>query len=94
MKLRFWGVHTVVVYVHVFCVHIYLTIGMFPHIIFMWISVYIILYTCLSFISQVGNSALMLAAYLGMAKIAVELVKAGANLDLQNKVRCHYVNTY
>ena len=76
------------------CTHIYLTIGMFPHIIFMWISVYIILYTCLSFISQVGNSALMQAAYWGVAKIAVELVKAGANLDLQNKVRFHYVNTY
>ena len=36
----------------------------------------------------------MEAAYWGMAKIAVELVKAGANLDLQNKVRCRYVNTY
>ena len=36
----------------------------------------------------------MQAAYWGVAKIAVELVKAGANLDLQNKVRFHYVNTY
>ena len=38
-------------------------------------------------ISQIGNSALMEAAYWVKTDIAVELVKAGANLDLQNNVR-------
>ena len=46
----------------------------------------------LSLISQDGNSALMEAAYWGKTDIVVELVKAGANLDLQNKV-CLVMNT-
>ena len=42
-------------------------------------------YTCLS--SQGGNSALMLAAVNGWTEVVVELIKAGANLNLQNKVQ-------
>ena len=40
----------------------------------------------LSFITQVGTSALTQAAGDGHADIVVELVKAGANLDLQRNV--------
>ena len=47
----------------------------------------------MSVISQDGNSALMQAAYNGRTEIVVELVKAGANLDLQNTV-CQYINIY
>ena len=36
--------------------------------------------------TQEGNSALMAAAYSGKTDVVMELVKAGANLDLQNKV--------
>ena len=46
----------------------------------------------LSLISQYGDSALILAAYYGETDVVVELVKAGANLDLQNKV-CPVMNT-
>ena len=46
----------------------------------------------LSLISQNGNSALIEAAKAGKTDIVVELVKAGANLDLQNKV-CPVMNT-
>ena len=46
----------------------------------------------LSLISQDGDSALMEAAYYGETDVVVELVKAGANLDLQNKV-CPVMNT-
>ena len=42
-------------------------------------------YTCLS--SQDGDSALMEAAYRGKTEVVVELIKAGANLNLQNKVQ-------
>ena len=42
-------------------------------------------YTCLS--SQDGYSALMEAAWKGYTEIVVELVKAEANLNLQNKVQ-------
>ena len=35
---------------------------------------------------QYGSSALMMAARGGLTDIVVELVKAGANLDLQNNV--------
>ena len=35
---------------------------------------------------QAGNSALMLAAWWGHRDTVMELVKAGAKLDLQNKV--------
>ena len=37
-------------------------------------------------ITQGGRSALMRAAWAGHTKIVVELVKAGANKDLQDKV--------
>ena len=33
-------------------------------------------------------AALTQAAYYGKTEVVVELVKAGANLDLQNKVHC------
>ena len=46
----------------------------------------------MSLISQDGNSALMEAAYNGKTDVVVELVKAGANLDLQNEV-CSMRNT-
>ena len=41
-------------------------------------------YTCLS--SQFGDSALMKAASWGETKVVVELVKSGADLNLQNEV--------
>ena len=47
-------------------------------------------YTCLS--SQDGDSALMTAAWWGRTEVVKELVKAGAQLDLQNKV-CQQYNT-
>lgn len=40
----------------------------------------------MSVFTQDGNSALMAAAYSGKTDVVMELVKAGANLDLQNKV--------
>ena len=40
----------------------------------------------MSVITQVGESALMDAARWGMTEVVVELVKAGANLNLQNIV--------
>ena len=42
-------------------------------------------YTCLS--SQDGDSALMTAAWWGNTEVVVELIKAGANLNLQNEVQ-------
>ena len=39
-----------------------------------------------STITQNGRSALMEAARLGMTNTVVELVKAGANVDMQDKV--------
>ena len=42
-------------------------------------------YTCLS--SQGGASALMEAARWGNTEVVVELIKAGANLNLQNQVQ-------
>lgn len=42
-------------------------------------------YTCLS--SQYGYSALMVAADEGETEVVVELIKAGADLNLQNKVQ-------
>ena len=41
----------------------------------------------LPFITQDGDSALTLAAWGGHTNVVVELVKAGADLDLQNKVQ-------
>ena len=42
-------------------------------------------YTCLS--SQDGDSALMRAAGNGYTEVVEELIKAGANLNLQNEVQ-------
>ena len=42
-------------------------------------------YTCLS--SQDGDSALMKAAEWGYTEVVVKLIKAGANVNLQNKVQ-------
>ena len=44
----------------------------------------------MSVITQVGWSALMYAAGWGRTEVVVELVKAGANLNLQNTV-CQYI---
>ena len=44
----------------------------------------------MSVITQGGNSALMMAASEGKTKVVVELVKAGANVDMQNGV-CQYI---
>ena len=44
----------------------------------------------MSVITQDGWSALMYAAILGRTEVVVELVKAGANLNLQNTV-CQYI---
>ena len=44
----------------------------------------------MSVITQDGWSALMYAAREGRTEVVVELVKAGANLNLQNTV-CQYV---
>ena len=51
------------------------------------ISVSDILY--MSVITQDGVSALMEAAVGGKTEVLVELVKAGANVDMQNKVRTY-----
>ena len=40
----------------------------------------------LSVTTQVGETALLWAASLGRTDVVVELVRGGANLDLQNKV--------
>ena len=42
----------------------------------------------MSVITQEGYSALMVAAGCGATEVLVELVRAGANVDMQNKV-CH-----
>ena len=47
-------------------------------------------FTTTSVITQIGESALMEAASEGYTEVVVELVKAKANLDLQNKVCKHY----
>ena len=47
----------------------------------------------MSVITQDMFSALMMAAGLGKTEIVVELVKAGANVDMQTDVRS-YVNTF
>ena len=47
----------------------------------------------MSVITQEGYSALMLAAMRGKTEVVVELVKAGAIVDMQNEVcdtRCTY----
>ena len=40
----------------------------------------------LSVTAQGGETALILAAWLGITDVVVELVRGGANLDLQSKV--------
>ena len=55
----------------------------------MWVSLFIILH--MSVITQDGNSALMRAAYYGRTETIEELVKAKANLDLQNNVHIQLV---
>ena len=45
----------------------------------------------MSVITQDGNSALMGAAMEGKTKVVVELVKAGADVDMQSKV-CYMMN--
>ena len=48
-------------------------------------------FTTTSVITQYGQTALMIAARRGYTKVVVELVKAKANLDLQNNVStCYY----
>ena len=50
----------------------------------MWVSLFVILH--MSVITQDGDSALMEAARYGHTETVKELVKAKANLDLQNNV--------
>ena len=48
-------------------------------------------FTTTSVITQRGETALMIAASKGRTEVVVELVKAKANLDLQNNVStCYY----
>ena len=42
----------------------------------------------MSVVTQDGDSALMEAARKGRTKVVSLLLKAGANTDLQNKVKC------
>ena len=42
-------------------------------------------YTCL--LTQGGDSALIKASWIGNIEVVVELIKAGAHLNLQNKVQ-------
>ena len=42
----------------------------------------------MSVITQGGFSALMVAAWEGKTEVVVELVKASANVDMQNDVCC------
>ena len=44
----------------------------------------------MSVITQYGESALMWAAMEGKTEVVVELVKAGANVDMQSEV-CQYI---
>ena len=46
----------------------------------------------MSVITQNGESALMKAAREGDTEVVVELVKAGANVDMQNEV-CYLCDT-
>ena len=50
----------------------------------MWVSLFIILH--MSVITQDGDSALMTEACYGRTETVKELIKAKANLELQNKV--------
>ena len=46
----------------------------------------------MSIITQYGRSALTLAAMWGETEVVVQLVKAGANVDMQTNV-CQYIHT-
>ena len=48
----------------------------------------------MSVITQDGWSALMLAANVGKTEAVVELVNAGASVDMQNKVRQYIYVTH
>ena len=53
------------------------------------------LYLHMSVMTQNGYSALMVAAMEGKTEVVVELVKAGANVDMQNNVcQCFYMHMY
>ena len=47
----------------------------------------------MSVITQSGQSPLMYAARKGKTEVVVELVKAGANIDLQNEVYMSVIHT-
>ena len=51
------------------------------------VSVFVILHV--SVITQWGDSALMWAVWKSKTEVVVELVKAGANVDMQNKVHVY-----
>lgn len=57
-----------------------------------WKLIYCTAQICMSllYVTQRGVSALIYAADWGKADVVVELVRAGANLDLQNRV-CIYL---
>ena len=42
----------------------------------------------MSVITQDGDSALMMAVWVGSAEVISLLLEAGANIDLQDKVKC------
>ena len=48
----------------------------------------------MSVITQDGSSALLWAASGGHTEVVQQLVKADANLDLQNKEVCQYVKAH
>ena len=47
----------------------------------------------MSVITQDGDSPLMMAAREGRTEVVSLLLKAGANIDLQNKVKCQKIYT-
>ena len=63
-------------------------------VMMMMMSVYSSMSVCvilhMSAITQDGWSALMWAAMRGETEVVVELVKAGANVDMQSEV-CQYI---
>ena len=80
--------YSVYMYVHVcMYVHVYIQEHNIVVLVIVIMNVYMyhLLYTT-SVITQSGETALMRAASEGRTEVVVELVKAKANLDLQNKV--------
>ena len=53
------------------------------------VPAHIIVSYCVSVITQWGYSALMVAVVKGKTEVVAELVKAGANVDMQNRVCQH-----